>query len=349
MINDFESSYYGQILESAINHLESNGYSTIVGSSKVSGYSEELAWKSMIENGCDGIILHSNSLSDKQLKELLESHDSTVIMNRRIAGFEHRCVSCDHRRGAALAANHLIESGHREIAMITGPKSFPEVGHRSKAFQEQLQKHGVTLRSEMVFEGKFLFESGVTCFQQLLQSTSYFTAVFAQNDEMAFGVLDVCQKEGISVPDVISVIGFDDLPYARLTTPGLTTVRQPLHDTGIRAAQLLHGLLSDNRDLTQVPVDPGLLIPELIYRDSVKYIARTGGGLSEAAETLSKRELECLHWTAAGKTSAEIAVILSVTESTVNFHIKNTLPKLNASNRAHAVAKAVSRLLISPV
>lgn len=156
-------------------------------------------------------------------------------------------------------------------------------------------------------------------------------------------VLDECREKSIDVPQDLSVVGFDDHHY--LLHGGLqelTTIRQPIEDIGRRAARLMNRLISGAEGTAELPLHYGRIIPELIERKSVALLATRGIRKdAKLVRKLTSREMECLQWIACGKTSGEIAIICSISESTVNYHLKNTLSKLNSSNRVHAVAKAM--------
>jgi len=166
------------------------------------------------------------------------------------------------------------------------------------------------------------------------------TGIFFHNDEMAIGALLACRRLGIRVPQDISIIGFDGLPMCEYVTPRLTSVEQPLLQLGEQAARIVCDLISGVEQSQRIL--GARYQPVLVERESVA----APPGHSQEQVSLTQRELECLTWTANGKTSWEIAVILGVSESTATFHLRNAGNKLKASNRAHAVAKAMHQGLI---
>jgi len=350
VVNRFGSSYYGRMLDGACDLLINCGHMPVVQPSYFTPQREYQAFKTLLESHCEGIIFHSDALPDTKLRELMNQHPKVVLVNRFIEGFEDRCVYVDNQAGARLAARHLRGNGHTNVAMITGPRSkLNEVETRTNAFIKEFNKEGYSIPTELIVEGDFQYESGMRGIQKLLSSSLSFTAVFVQNDSMAMGVLEVCRQKGLRVPDDLSVIGYDDHHhFGQLSEPGLTTIRQPIDEVGKRAAQMINGLIS-GADTVSFPAQYGRLIPELIERQSVSLLATPQNKKDqEMIKTLTSREIECLQWIAAGKTSGEIAIILSISESTANFHLKNTLDKLSSSNRAQAVGKAVFAGVINP-
>src|SRR5690606_27419929 len=177
---------------------------------------------------------------------------------------EHMVVTNDHL-GAAEAARHLVELGHRRIAMITGPELFRSTHERGRGFARGLSESGVSLAPDMVVAGAYTFESGVEAARILLSRKNRPTAIFTGNDEMALGVYQAARDAGLDIPADLSVVGFDDVPMASRVWPNLTTVRLPIRDMGRMAAEKL---LARSRGLDPAKLDPPEARPALVARDS---------------------------------------------------------------------------------
>lgn len=351
VVNEFCSAHYGRLLDGACKFLSSAGHFPVVQPSFMTSRGEFRALSNLFSSDCDGIIFNSDTLLDSEIQQLMSRHSELVLINRPVEGFENRCVYLDNKTGAQLAAQHLLDMGHTNVAMITGSRNKRyEVEARTNAFLREFDQQGYPVESELIVEGDFSYTGGMTNFRKLLRTQLAFTAVFAQNDRMAMGVIDVCRQKGLKVPEDLSVIGFDDdQQFCQYSEIGLTTVRQPNEEIGKRAAELLNEIIIGDRGAPALPANYGRIIPELIERDTVKLLVKPEVATdSILGKDLTKREIECLQWIAGGKTSGEIGIILSISESTVNFHLKNTLIKLNSTNRVQAVAKAVHSRLISP-
>lgn len=342
LANTFDSPFYGQILECASNYLLERGYHSIVQSTAKSKAGELNAWISLKTCECDGFIIHSDSLSDDELVSLLEAHPNSVLMNRYVPQFEEQCVYQGNSYGGQLAGNYLLEMGHRNIAMVTGPACLFEVQERIAGFSKALSNHTQGLQPKLVIESNFMLEGGAAAIEAIIDSDEQVTAVFFHNDYMAFGALAQCKLLGISVPNDLSIIGYDDLVACSFTAPTLTSIQQPLKRIGEAAAMLIHDLLSNEESPTRIESSRSLLLPELVERESVGKL-----GVPHFNTLISDRELECLEWTAIGKTSWEISVILGISESTVSFHLRNATAKLKANNRTHAVSISLKRGLIT--
>lgn len=140
--------------------------------------------------------------------------------------------------GGVVAARHLLELGHHEIAVIGGPRDMMCSRARVAGFRSELEGAEVPLRDDAVVWGDFRRDDGIRLGLQLLRRDPRPTAIFAGNDLMALGVLEAARSLGLSVPGDLSVIGYDDLEVAHWAAPPLTTVRQPLAEMGEQAVQL---------------------------------------------------------------------------------------------------------------
>lgn len=218
----------------------------------------------------DGVILPPPICFNKRV---LDSIRKIGIPCVRIAGtpstgFDLR-VSIDNYAAGYEIADYLIGLGHENMAIIKGPEISVASALRYDGFVAAMRSHGIAIRESNVAIGDFDLESGYRCAMQLLSQEDRPTAIFASNDEMAAGLLAVVQELKISVPDELSVVGFDDATIAHSVWPGLTTIRAPLQAIGEEAVQLLAGYIRQKRD------DPDGLKPlaktlpyEMILRNS---------------------------------------------------------------------------------
>ena len=169
-----------------------------------------------------------------------------------------RMVVTHDRKGAAAAAIHLADLGHRVIGHISGPANFRSAHERHQGVIEGLAARGLELGADYYAEGGYTFDSGVQATQKLLATTPRPTAIFAGNDEMAAGVCRAAREAGLDIPRDLSVIGFDDSPMAGKVWPPLTTVRLPIREMGAIAARKLlaqaPGAVPESRETAVEPV-----------------------------------------------------------------------------------------------
>jgi len=173
-------------------------------------------------------------------------------------------VYVDNVAGARVAVEYLLTLGHKGIASIAGPMSSPIGVDRDRGYAAALTAAGIKRNRKLTVEGDFSAEAGIRCMEYLFAGGAPFTAVFCSNDEMAIGALRAIKSRGLRVPEDISVVGFDDIRFARYSDPPLTTIAQPMGDIGREAATLLIEILKD----ADVPPRKRILPTQLVVRGS---------------------------------------------------------------------------------
>ncbi|MHC1550129.1 LacI family DNA-binding transcriptional regulator [Phyllobacterium sp. K27] len=187
-----------------------------------------------------------------------QSDIATVAVDRRLKNYP--LISVDHYAGAGLAAQHLLQLGHRRIAYIAGPNESPVSRERRKGFLDTLVAAGI---QPEIAEGHFDYQSGEVLGKRLLSRSENVrpTAIATASDQQAIGLLRAASDLDLKVPDNLSIIGFDDIPLANLITPRLTTISQPVEKIAARAVAFVIG---ENATGT----DTGLLDATLVIRNS---------------------------------------------------------------------------------
>lgn len=177
-------------------------------------------------------------------------------------------VASNDREAVADAVKYLLAQGHRLIGLIAGPHGFRSAAERRLGFEEALAAASIKLPRSLIAEGNYTFESGIAAAEKLLDLSPRPTAIFASNDEMAAGVVHAARERGISVPEDLSLIGFDDTPIAGHLWPPLTTVRWPIVSMARAAAhKLLAGAGEGGSDAGVA--EPSLFLSRLVKRASV--------------------------------------------------------------------------------
>lgn len=173
-------------------------------------------------------------------------------------------VDVDDVDGARQAMRHLLELGHRRIAHATGHPNLISADIRRRVYRESLAEAGIEMRPDYLLPGYYATESGYENTRILLALPDPPTALFAGNDEIAFGALEACRQLGIRVPEQLSIIGVDDRPLAAFVTPPLTTMRQPFDAVGREATRLLIQRVEGK----PVAAEMRIFQPELVVRGS---------------------------------------------------------------------------------
>lgn len=188
-----------------------------------------------------------------------------VVVDYHNEGSASPHVSVDNLRAGYSATRYLIQKGHRGIGMITGPLYVQSAMERLRGFRLALDEAGIAFEQKWVIEGDFTEAGGFAATQAIVSSGGPLpTAIFCSNDLTAAGALRALKQAGVSVPGDMSIVGFDDLPVARLITPALTTMAQPMREMGEIAARMLLRLISGDR----LETDRIILEAKLVVRES---------------------------------------------------------------------------------
>ncbi len=175
---------------------------------------------------------------------------------------DQHMVASNDREAVAKAVAYLIGRGHRRIGFVAGPEGFRSAAERALGYRDALETAGLAMDAAIMAEGSYTFETGIAAGEKLLAASPRPTAIFASNDEMAAGVLHAMRKQGLSVPEDLSIVGFDDTAIAAHIWPPLTTVRWPIQAMAKAAAIKLI-------DPTEARRQPSHFLSDLIERASV--------------------------------------------------------------------------------
>lgn len=206
------------------------GYSLLIGNSRSRQDVEERFVDNLIRRHVDGIIFTPISHETQVMSHLLASELPIVWFDRVSDDRRVLSVRLDNTEAGRIAGRYLTARGHRSLAVITGPQNVDLSHERLKGFLDGARENGVEVPVDHIYQGDFTFEAGVRTVESLLNSGKPVTAVWAQNDLMAIGLLKGLSARGVRVPHDISVMGMDGIPFTRMVHPELTTVSQPLDD-----------------------------------------------------------------------------------------------------------------------
>lgn len=221
----------------------------------------------------DGLILTGSRVHDRLIPELERRHSPHVLVGRLERKRAGHWIDNDNVGVGRLATEHLLELGHRRIAIITGPMDLVVSRQRLSGYRAALAVAGVTPNERYEVEGSFTRASGREAMARLLALDARPTALFACDDVMAIGAMDLLRERKVPVPDEISVVGVNDDPRAPYLTPPLTTVRIPIFEMGVTAAtrllDVLRGVVTEEA-LTLLP-------SEVVVRASSTRVGRAAG------------------------------------------------------------------------
>lgn len=242
-VPDIANPFFSLIIQGIEEAALREGYAVVLGDTHHDAEREERYGEMLLRREADGLIFLGHSMS-KSISALMKKGQLPPIVN----GCEYSpslgvpSAHVDNEAAAYEAMSHLYGLGHRQIGVITGPLASPLSRDRLRGAQSCAKANGAG-RQVMVVNGDFSIESGIAAAARLLAQETPPTAVFCFNDEMAIGVLDYALRIGKPVPESLSVIGFDDIRFARYMRPALTTISQPMLDIGRETVRLLLGVL----------------------------------------------------------------------------------------------------------
>jgi len=239
------SSFYGELINSLLAAISSQGYylQIVVKGEFFNGYplDKRAALLDIARNRLfEGLIILSHwPIHYSEVSDLVKENFPFVVVNQRVDGEGVSYVDIDHYGGAKEAVSYLIREGHRHIAHIRGPIEHLHAQERYRAYVDTLLEHGISLKKEYIVEGNFRRLSGRLAMEKLLELKPTPTAVYVANDKMAIGALQVAKERGFSIPQDLTIVGFDGIEAVKYTDPPLPTVEQPLGELGKVAANLL--------------------------------------------------------------------------------------------------------------
>lgn len=267
LTQDIASPFYGEALRGIENALKDTGAVPLI----VSGHwilrDEIERLEHLLSRRVDGLIVLTGSLPDDTLARYA-SEVPLVVTGRDLSAPNLTSLRFDDYHGARLATQHLLDLGHTRIAHIAGPQDHFDSIERLRGYREALRDAGVEPRDELVVHADFHEPGGLLAINQLIAARTLFTAVFAANDQSAFGARLALHSHGIRVPEDISIVGFDDLPVSNYVVPPLTTVKQPAYEMGEIAARALVSMIQGEVRVGQLPQ------PELVIRASARPLRR---------------------------------------------------------------------------
>jgi DNA-binding LacI/PurR family transcriptional regulator len=237
---------FASIIESAQSEARRQGYFILAGSAPKERDVEPLL-EEMLHRRVDGLLI-LNPRADSRYRHvlpLIEKGMAVVYVGDTPRDEQVSSVRCDDRDGGYRAASYLTELGHKALATIVGPENEECTFDRLDGYRQALVQADLPFDPALTIRGDWSATSGYRTTRQLLAMERPFSAVFAQNDRMAVGTIRALREAGCGVPGDVSVVGFDDTPLASYFDPPLTTMRQPLEESGRRAANLLIETIQD--------------------------------------------------------------------------------------------------------
>lgn len=274
VVPDITNVFWTTVARGVEDAAQSRGYSVLLCNTD-----EDLAKQARylditVSQRVDGVIIAPCDTDAGKLAALRRHHIATVVIDRRVDGWDLDTVCCDSLSGAYALTRHLLGLGHTRIAMLSGPEGASTAEDRIAGYRLALAEAGITPDPRLIRCGRFSWESGAELAGQVLDEGLAPTAIFAANNAIALGVVDAVGARGLRVPGDVALACFDDYPYVAGFFPFLTVVAQPAYDMGSTAARLLLSRLES----------PEPLQPRLVVLPVRLIIRHSCGGASPSGE-----------------------------------------------------------------
>ncbi|MDJ0630461.1 MAG: LacI family DNA-binding transcriptional regulator [Rhodobacter sp.] len=259
LVSDITNAFYAEFFKGNEDYARSRGYILLIGDTSQNAQSEHDYFGMLSANKADGLLWNVDATPAGLTKaggvDPLGGHP--LVLCNHNAEIDAPTVRIDNDLGGRMVAEHLLNLGHRHFAEVAGPLQHDSIRRRHDGFAATLEQAGLAVPVEWRLGGDLGIETGQEAARQIAAMDRRPTAVFAHNDATAIGLLHTLLKLGLRVPDDISVVGYDDMPYARAMTPELTSVRLPRRRWGAAAAKMLISVLEgDGTSDHQIAIPP---------------------------------------------------------------------------------------------
>lgn len=268
IISDVSNVFFSTLAKGVEDSCRSQGWNLILCNTN-DKHERDMSYIQVLANkGVDGILFCMARDSDKKkaresIQLLKKLKIPFVMIDRYLEEADCSSVIVDHKQGGYAAAKYLLEQGHRNIGCVTGPSGLEDSMERLKGYKKALEEYRIPYRDEFIYEGSYDRESGAGAVEFF--EGKEISAVFAFNDMSAYGVYNSLKKRGISVPEGMSLIGYDDIFFSEILDVPLTTVKQPIYEMGVEGVkQLIEEVESDAGARKCIVFQPALIIRESV-------------------------------------------------------------------------------------
>jgi len=272
VIPELNNTFCAEIITGMEDVLRSHGYATIVCDCRTDKKLEREAVEFLIRRRVDGIINMPVDEEGNHLKRFQKMGKPIVLIDRKIQGIDCDSVLVDNKKAAEDAVRYFIGRGHRNIGIIGGPEEVFTAQERMAGYYKALESAGIPVRESLIWHGDYTIQGGVRGLEELVQNNPEMTAVFVTNYEMTMGAMIGVNELGIRIPEQLSMIGFDNLQFARACNPKLTIVAQPTDGIAREVAKVMLNHL-ENAGETSGELFSEKLETEIIAGKSVRVLA----------------------------------------------------------------------------
>lgn len=264
VVPDVRNPFFAALAEAVESAAHANGYRVLLCNSN-DDLERELGYLDLLGHRMvDGLLLLSNHANDRSIADAVNRYRNVVVLDEDIPTTNVPKVFAHNEVGGWLATRHLLERGHTRIAHVGGPEGLFSAEQRLSGFLRAMREAGVDVDPALVLHGPYTYAFGQEAYRRL--ASAGMTAVFSASDYVAVGLLNAASKAGLRVPEDLSIVGFDDMFFAGMLQPPLTTVHQPVEALAQAGVGFLIDTLTARSDTVR---PPAVMDVELVVRGSV--------------------------------------------------------------------------------
>lgn len=261
IVSDIANPFFPEIIKSFETAALNRGFELMLCNTNYDPHRTQHAVRKMIENKVRGVAVMTSEFSPDLARELTSHRVAVVFLDQEEVQPYISHIKANYARGIFQAADHLFQLGHRSLAYVAGPQTLRSAVIRRKAFEDAMRQHG--LEAGLTFSGNHRIEGGEAAAKSILKQAILPTAVLCSNDLTAIGAMTALQREGVKIPADVSVVGFDDIYFARVAQPPLTTISLPRDLVGSLAFEALQKSLRSKTSMgAEYVVETQLVIRE---------------------------------------------------------------------------------------
>lgn len=228
VVSDVSDPYFGTMVKAIEKTAQSLNTKLLIAQGFHDKQRERQAIENLLSYKCKAYIVHALAMSDNDIIYYLNLVPAMVLINRKVNGYEDRCINIDNRHGTYLATLELIKHGHKHIAYVGSSHNITDAKERLFGFNQALKANNIKSNKDFIFKAEPSLEGGELAASKLLKIIDKITAIVTYNDTQAVSIISVLTQHGINIPNDISIVGFDNLYMSQFLNPPLSTVINPV-------------------------------------------------------------------------------------------------------------------------
>ncbi|MCP3027918.1 LacI family DNA-binding transcriptional regulator [Halobacillus sp. A5] len=280
IIPDIKNIFYGELTRAIEDQANKYGFNVILCNTDNDLDKEAEYLNFLIRKGVDGVIFSTPEMNDRNIKEVMKARSDLafISLGSRVSDVQIDEVIVNNFEGGYEATKHLLDLGHQRIGFIGGRQNSYSTTERLKGYSQALEDYGLKMDKKLTRLDEFKIHSGYDKGKELLSLKERPTAIFAGNDAIAVGIYKAAREFNLSIPENLSVIGFDDSQFAEIVYPTLTTIRTPIQDMAEKTVELAVQISRKGKNFKEtVTFQPTLIKRESTSRVSLENIPLNKG------------------------------------------------------------------------